>query len=327
MMLSEIGRFALIDDTEWRARLVDLCIDPSAGDYPPVTHVIYRTPSQEQRGQEQRALPWDAVKAIDETARQMRVADLASGEQAPRESLKQAVLLSRDILDALILDLENRRAARANDLWLEHQDNRLYLSAADTSLSAILRRLSRGRLAHGRDRGLYDWKYVEFLRGDPHVLHAGAQYHSRIWRLPPGQIARMTDALPYLHAAELLKLLPDRVASDTLEAMMPERQLQVLEELDEDARLRLLALMRPDIAADLIGRLDTELARRCLERLPDVQRERIIELLRYPGGYCRRDHEQRDRYRTGDPDRGASAPHASRQVPGAGFCALHLCGR
>jgi magnesium transporter len=64
--------------------------------------------------------------------------------------------------------------------------------------------------------------------------------------------------------------------------MMPERQLQVFEELDEEQALRLLALMAPDIATDLVGRLQTQTMRRYLERLPRRQAERIIELLGYP---------------------------------------------
>jgi Mg/Co/Ni transporter MgtE len=85
-----------------------------------------------------------------------------------------------------------------------------------------------------------------------------------------------------LHAAELLTLMPDPPAADTLEAMSPERQLQVFEELDPDQAARLLALMAPELATDLLGRLTPADARRHLERLPDDRRQRLIELLRYP---------------------------------------------
>jgi Mg/Co/Ni transporter MgtE len=129
---------------------------------------------------------------------------------------------------------------------------------------------------------LSDWKYIEFLRGDPHAVRAGAGYHRRITRLPSGEIAHLTDPLPYLHAAELLTLLPDPIAADTLEALTPERQLQVFEELDEDQGLRLLELMAPDIAADLVSYLNPPTARRYLNQLSPRQSERIIELLRYP---------------------------------------------
>jgi hypothetical protein len=156
--------------------------------------------------------------------------------------------------------LQNRRATRANDLWLDEDDGQLRLCAADTSGRAILRRLVRGRYPAAADKALYDWKYVEFLRGDPRAVKAGARYHRRIIHLPPGEIAHLTAHIPYLHAAELLQLLPEQLAADTLEVMSPERQLQVFEELDETFALQLLKHMAPDLAADIIGRLEVNVA-------------------------------------------------------------------
>jgi hypothetical protein len=174
-------------------------------------------------------LPWNQVKTIDFHARKIDVVDLKASEKTSSESLAKEVLLGDDILDALILDLQNRRATRANDLSLEQEGNQLLLCAADTSFDAVLRRLTSGRYGRVAKDALYDWKYVEFLRGDPDAVRNGEGYHLRVARLPPGEIARLTDMLPYLHAAELITLLPDAKAVDVLEALSPERQLQVFE--------------------------------------------------------------------------------------------------
>jgi Mg/Co/Ni transporter MgtE len=123
---------------------------------------------------------------------------------------------------------------------------------------------------------------VEFLRGDPQAAREGRDYHRRVVQLQPGELARLLDAVPYLHAAELLTLIPDPAAADTLEAMSPERQLQVFEELDAGQAERLLALMAPEAATDLLGRLTPGDARRHLERLPEERRQRVLDLLRYP---------------------------------------------
>jgi Mg/Co/Ni transporter MgtE len=158
----------------------------------------------------------------------------------------------------------------------------LKLSAADTGARAILRRIARGWYRGVDRRALYDWKYIEFLRGDPRAVKAGAVYRRRIIHLPPGEIAQLSAAMPYLHAAELLELLPEQLAADTLEVMSLERQLQVFEELDEGRALRVLHFMAPDLAADMVGHLDTETALQYLNRLPRESGERIVELLRYP---------------------------------------------
>lgn len=275
-MLSKLRRFNLVDSKERRARLSDMAVELLEGDYPPVTHLFFYNENQLM------SLRWEEVESMEARSQEIKIRDFDAAQKVSADALEKYVLLGHDILDALVLDLQNRRSTRANDLQLEEEDGRLLLRAADTSLRAILRRLSRGRYTDVRESALYDWKYVEFLRGDPQAVRNGAGYQLRITRLPPGEIARLTDSLPYLHAAELITLLPDPKAIDTLEAMMPERQLQVFEELDEEQAARLLAIMAPDIAADLVARLQTETMKRYLERVPKKQGERILELLRYP---------------------------------------------
>lgn len=277
VMLSRLRRFNVVDNHKPQAKLVDLAVDLLNGDYPPVTRLFFYDSDKQYT-----TLPWKSVEVIDWQTCEIKVSDLDAGQPTTPQSPKGDVLLNHDILDALILDLQNRRATRANDLWLEADNDRLLLRAADTSFGAILRRLSRGSYSHVRESALCDWKYIEFLRGDPQAVRSGAGYHRRITHLPPGEIARLTDPLPYLHAAELLVLLPDQTAADTLEVMTAERQLQVFEELDEDQALSLLTLMAPDIAADIVGRLHSGLASRYLSGLPRHQGERITELLRYP---------------------------------------------
>ncbi|MBV9581053.1 MAG: magnesium transporter [Chloroflexi bacterium] len=146
----------------------------------------------------------------------------------------------------------------------------------------MLRRLGRGVLGRGAARQLVDWKDIEFLRGDPEAARQGQDYHRQITRLQPAEIARLLDALPYLHAAELLTLIEDPIAADTLETMSPERQAQVIQVLDEDQSARLLTLMAPESAADLLGSLLPERAQRLLQRVAEPQRDLIVDLLRYP---------------------------------------------
>ncbi|MFN2498946.1 MAG: magnesium transporter MgtE N-terminal domain-containing protein [Pyrinomonadaceae bacterium] len=277
VMFSQLRRFHLADDQGHTSDLMDLSVGLLDADYPPVTRLFFHNKANKQT-----SLSWDQVRDLDLKARRIVVRDLEEGERESTDSMAKEVLLGNDILDALVLDLQNRRSTRANDLWLEEEKGQLLLRSADTGVSAILRRLTRGRYGRVAKSALYDWKYVEFLRGDPDAVRNGEGYHLRVARLPPGEIARLTDMLPYLHASELITLLPDAKAVDTLEALSPERQLQVFEELKEEQALALLALMAPDIAADLMGRLPTRVMRRYLNKLPAAQSERVIELLRYP---------------------------------------------
>jgi hypothetical protein len=184
VMLSELLHFRVADAHGGTATLADLAISQLDTDYPLVTHLIYR-----QNGHTEGILGWDTVKSIDHLNRQINVENYK--QISDMDTFGQAVRLQQDVLDALILDLHNRRVTRANDLWLDEKDKQLRLSAADTSGRAILRRLTRGWYRGIDRRVLYDWKYIEFLRGDPKAVKAGAGYHSRIIHLPPGEITHL----------------------------------------------------------------------------------------------------------------------------------------
>ncbi|HEY8561046.1 MAG TPA: CBS domain-containing protein [Pyrinomonadaceae bacterium] len=277
-MLSELLRFEVTDGGKNGARLTDLSVALLDADYPSVTRLFFRN-----RENKILQLDWRGVRALDLKKRKIIVENLEAAEECVPEEITGDVLLRHDVLDALILDLLNRRTTRANDLLLESQDDgTLCLRAVDAGFGAMLRRVSFGLYTRVNKDQFYDWQYVEFLRGDPAGVENGAGYRLRITRLPDGEIAQLANYVPYLHAAELLTLLPDPQAADVLEALPIERQVQIIEELSEREAAKMFELMAPNLAADLMARLHTPTMKRFLEMLPKKKSERIIELLRYP---------------------------------------------
>lgn len=277
VMFSEFARFTLVDEQGRRARLIDAAIDAAAGDHPPVRDLVVRYP-----GRRQSVLEWGAVRSVDWRRRRIVVADLSAGNLESTQALTHSVLLKRDLMDALVVDVEHRHTTRANDLWLRESNGQLSLVGADVSAWAVLRRVGRGFLGRGAERSLLDWKNLEFMRGHPDLALENRDYHHRITQLPPSEIAHLLDQLPYLHAAELLSIIPDPLAADTLEAMGLLRQSQVVDELEDDQVARLLELMAPDIAADLLGGMDPVRVETLLKPLGEAQRNRIVDLLRFP---------------------------------------------
>ena len=180
-MLSTFLQFRVFDDSGRRGHLDDIAVGFLEGDYPAVTHFLYRNSEREQI-----MLPWHAVTGIDWRHARINVNNFGAAKSVTDDSSPQEVLLKRDVLDALVLDLNRRLATRANDLLLEEENDKLLLKGADTSSLAILRRLSHRVFGSGPSRSPCDWKYIEFLRGAPHAVRNGAGYHMRIKRLPPG---------------------------------------------------------------------------------------------------------------------------------------------
>ncbi|MCW5872718.1 MAG: hypothetical protein KIS61_36045, partial [Candidatus Eremiobacteraeota bacterium] len=144
------------------------------------------------------------------------------------------VCVVRDVLDGMVLDLKNRRGIRANDLVLREEEGKWRIGAVDTGVHALLRRLTRG-LWKGRslEHEYLEWKYADFLRGQPELVQEEGAHHGKINRLPPGDIAALTDSVSYLYAAELLLLLPEGTATSVFQSLQPARQAQIFGELSE----------------------------------------------------------------------------------------------
>ena len=111
VMLSKLLRFRLRDESNRQAPLDDLAIAHLEGDYPPVTRLLFRVSKREIK-----SLPWTAVRSIDWDRREIRVRDLERGAPVDSAPLREEALLRHDVLDALVLDLQNRRATRASGL-------------------------------------------------------------------------------------------------------------------------------------------------------------------------------------------------------------------
>lgn len=169
IMLSELQRFRLVDAQQKKARIADLSIDLLNGDYPPLKQILFWNDERKLVG-----LVWKKCGQIEARKQLIHVQDLKDADEISDANLAREVLLLRDVQDALILDLQNRRATRANDLWLEMRGAEMVLSAADTSTNAILRRLSLNWWRRIDQKKLFDWQFVEFLRGDPNAVRNGA---------------------------------------------------------------------------------------------------------------------------------------------------------
>jgi hypothetical protein len=124
-MLTDLCRFALVDRGGRRGRLVDVVTDLSADEHPPVTDLIVRGPDGRA------TLPWGSVVGVDWPDRRLTVSDLGAAEPVGADQLLDATLLRRDVLDAMVIDLANRRTTRANDLWLRDEHGRLRLRGVD----------------------------------------------------------------------------------------------------------------------------------------------------------------------------------------------------
>src|SRR3954468_20159329 len=160
--LSKLRYFSLIDSENQRSRLLDFTINLHSEDYPAITKIVYRNGNKDAL-----ALPWSAVRKFDARRGVIEVNDLDAGEKFQHDAHNDEVLLIAEMQDAQVLDLQNRRSTRANDLWIEEKEGKMHLTAVDSTAGAILRRITRGLFGRPDESNFSDWKYVEFFTANP----------------------------------------------------------------------------------------------------------------------------------------------------------------
>ncbi|HXT37815.1 MAG TPA: CBS domain-containing protein [Chloroflexota bacterium] len=192
-------------------------------------------------------------------------------------------LLAHDLLDHQVIDLREATTARVNDIILTEEGSEGWrLGAVDLATGALIRRCLPSVLrSEGDESRILPWQHFEVLASDMNGGGWAQPEHSRLARLHPADIARITDLLPTPQVLELIESLSDRLAADALEEMDEHLRGGVFAELAPERAARILDRMAPNAAADILAELPAPLARRILQDLPSGRAADIHALLTY----------------------------------------------
>lgn len=191
-------------------------------------------------------------------------------------------LLAHDLLDHQIIDLREMSTARVNDIFLTAGPEGWRLDAVDLATGAVMRRcLPRVLRFGGDERRMLPWQDFEVLASDMNGGNGARPEHSRLSRLHPADIARITDLLPTPQVLELIEALADRLAADVMEEMDDHLRGVVFTELSPERAARILDQMAPNVAADILADVPAPLTSRILQDLPSGRGADIHALLTY----------------------------------------------
>ncbi len=247
--------------------------------YPPVTGLVVRV-----AGGRDIFLPWTDVEEIDASGARLRTTliDMASFRQRPNE-----IRLWLDLLDKQIVDVEDRKIVRVNDIQLAPVEGRLRLVAVDVGLAGILRRLGLSgpgkRLA--RTLRLEPENYIEWEDVDPVESSVSSLKlrvpHQALGTLHPADVAHIVEQLAPRDRAGILAALDDERAADVLEELAADDQVDLLEALSPEKAADILEEMGPDEAADLVADLSEERQEQLLGLMEPEEASDVRELLAY----------------------------------------------
>jgi magnesium transporter len=274
LYLSEVLNLPIIDSqNRTLGRVADLTARP-ASNYPRIALIKVRTGRRSHR-----YISWEEVMDFESTQiiLSRRGSDLTLARLQDED-----ILLAKNVLDKQIVDLEDRKLVRVQDVQLARMGRDLQVLGVDISTSALVRRLGFRRLADAitrrypppavewRDVNLTDWR-------DPNLKLRLPK--ESLKRLHPADLAEIAASLSIKERRDMLDALPDELAADTVEEMSPELQVSVLNSLDDREASELVEEMDPDDAADLLADLPEERVQGILALLPRSESRELRSLL------------------------------------------------
>ncbi|HEY2428120.1 MAG TPA: CBS domain-containing protein [Acidimicrobiales bacterium] len=242
-----------------------------AESYPPVTGMIVRV------GRRRAWVPGKKVADLTETGARLRSAKLDLREFERRRG---EVLLSRDVLDHQLVDVDGRQVIRAADLYLAKiAPDDLRLVGVDVSPKTLLRRLGPRRLRRRPTPDqVIDWAAIQPFGGSVSQV-ALRTTNEGLHRLRPSELADLLEDLGRPARQELLAQLEPETAADAMEEMDPEELETLIRETPPEQAAALVAEMEPDEAAEALRDLASEEREELLDFMEDKRRQNLEEIL------------------------------------------------
>ncbi len=282
---SLLGRPVVGSDGQPVGRLADL-LAATGEAYPPIDGIVVRA----GRGRRLQ-LPWTAV--ADLGPRQLKLKPGAHPRPAPESAPSDRLRLAEEILDRQIVDVEDAKLVRVNDLHFLDVKGQLRIAHVDVGFRGLVRRLGWERFV---DRAvsalrpgapylssdhLVSWKLVQPLDSAPGRVRLEVAQRA-LAQLHPADLAEIMEDLDRDQRAILLRRLDVETAADALEEAPPEMTAQLLEDVSPEKAADILEEMAPDEAADVLGELPSEARQELLEAMERPEAREVQQLLGYP---------------------------------------------
>ena len=285
LFLSELlGKRVVGAGGEGLGRIVDLLAD-STGAYPRVTALRVRTGLH---GDVKR-IEWTDVEGWN--ARELR---LRRGREAlkPLRLFSSEIPLAQDVLDRQIVDTDDAKVERVNDLHLLRARGELLVAHVDVGFRGLVRRMGWQALVDAlvrritprspylKTEKLVSWKHVQPLSAGTPAVRLDLS-RATLSEIHPADLAEILEDLDRRERAVLFRELPVEAAADALEEVEPELQRELLHALEPEKAADVLEEMQADDAADLLGDLPQEESAELLAEMEPSEAREVERLLTY----------------------------------------------
>ncbi len=269
---------------EFLGKLEDLCVDPGSK-MARVAAYLVRTPRKTIQ-----SIAYTQVQSISVRAGQTNVSRDDIRPYAVDEGL---IRINHDVLDQQIIDVDNRKVVRVNDVDLDIEPvdghTELRIIAVNVGLAAAVRRLLQGVVSKHRIRILTKglstrtilWEFVNLIESDPARRVKLRISYDRLAELHPADIADILEDLSYNEQKALIESLDDETAAHALSEIPTKMQADLLESIPTEKAADIVEEIPPAEAADVLHELSPETSAEVLADMEKDEAQDVRELLAF----------------------------------------------
>jgi magnesium transporter len=279
IFISDVYRKPVLDQTgEEIGKLKDMTV--GLGDpFPAVTTLVVTS------GKQTFLISWDKVNLFNKRVISVNILrkDLQPSAPAPSD-----ILISRDLLDKQIVDINGAKLVRVNDLRLGDVNGKMCFVAVDIGLRGILRRLgleSRGErffslFRYRMPHTLIGWHYLQPVEPKLSRLTLTIS-RQKASKLHPADLAEIISEVSQKERTAIFGTLDVETAAEALHELEPSVQADIIDDMSKEKASDILEQMPPDEAADVLGDLPESKANELMGLMEKEGADEVKELLEH----------------------------------------------
>ena len=200
--------------------------------------------------------------------------------------------LRRDVLDQQVVDVQNRKVVRVNDVHLLRADNQYHIAHVDVGLRALIRRLDwepvvdalvrlfRPQADYLTAQELVSWKNSQVLTigNQKNVLRLDVA-RAKIAKIPPTALADIMGDLDVFEQVSLFRTLPFDVQLKVFTDMTADDKAGLFEQLDDKEAALIVTKIPSDEAADFLMSIPKDRMQQLLRVMETQTSKRLRALL------------------------------------------------
>jgi CBS domain-containing protein/sporulation protein YlmC with PRC-barrel domain len=284
-----IGLDILDVQGQWVGRLHDIAMNPYSDVYPKASELIL------QRGscpKEYAKVDWEDITYIEEEVRlKIPGGRLSFSKEIP----KCDFTLRRDIFDQQVVDIDDQRVVRVNDIYLLCVDNQLYAAKVDVGLRGIFRRLGwmgtidfivscfNSKSPYLTQEDLIPWKATEILPklGRMKSVLKLEVTKNKLNSIPPAALADIIQDLDLFARVSVFKSMDAILQNKVFTDMTLSYKEELIDQLSEGEVANLITNIPADEATDLLMKLPRDKTHYLMGLLGTETNKKLRKLLSF----------------------------------------------